>query len=389
MMAPFFNHDAFGLQAGLALAVLLGMGFGFTLERGGFGSSRRLAAQFYLHDMTVFKVMFTAIITAMVGLFGLVRLGFVDLDLVWINPTFLWPQIVGGLLLGMGFILSGYCPGTSIVAAASGKIDAIFAIVGVLIGIFVFGVAYGPALQAFHVSGALDRLTLFGLLGVPALPLAIGVAAMAGMAFVGAEWVERRFAHLAPDPAPRWNPRTRWAVVGGLLLAGLLFLALPAAAPRDARAAVSARISAMNLAEAIVAGEAGLVILDLRSASEFEAGSIPGAVPVGPEELANAGALEERLPPGHRAVLVDAGDGAAARVLLPGSLDARALEGGFPAWKALLDPSTAEGGTSPRELARRAALASFFLGAAVAVPAGAPGGAAPSGGARKKRGGGC
>ena len=74
--------------AGLVLAVLLGFGFGFSLERGGFGSSRRLAAQFYFHDMTVFKVMFTAIITAMVGLFGPRRLGLVDLAYVWINPTF-------------------------------------------------------------------------------------------------------------------------------------------------------------------------------------------------------------------------------------------------------------------------------------------------------------
>ena len=120
MNAPLLNNGLISLDFGLVLAVVIGAGFGFVLERAGFGSSRKLAAQFYLYDMTVFKVMFTAIITAMVGLFGLVKLGFLNLDAMYINPTFLWPQLAGGLLLGAGFIISGYCPGTSIVAFGRG-----------------------------------------------------------------------------------------------------------------------------------------------------------------------------------------------------------------------------------------------------------------------------
>jgi uncharacterized membrane protein YedE/YeeE len=118
----------------LLTAIVLGFLFGFSLERAGFGNARKLAAQFYLYDMTVFKVMFTAILVAMVGLYSLNGLGLVDMSMMWINPTFMWAQVIGGFLLGVGFILSGLCPGTSVVSAASGRIDAVVAFVGIFIG---------------------------------------------------------------------------------------------------------------------------------------------------------------------------------------------------------------------------------------------------------------
>ena len=92
---------------------LIGFGFGFVLEISGFGNSKKLAAQFYFKDLTVLKVMFTAIVTAMVLLFLSVGLGILDFNLVWVNPTYLWPGIVGGLIMGVGFIVGGFCPGTS------------------------------------------------------------------------------------------------------------------------------------------------------------------------------------------------------------------------------------------------------------------------------------
>ncbi|MGB2868684.1 MAG: YeeE/YedE thiosulfate transporter family protein, partial [Bacteroidota bacterium] len=142
MNAPFFKFGLFGDDVSLVVAFVIGIGFGFFLERGGFGSAIKLTAQFYLKDMAVFKVMFTAIITAMVGLFYLSVLGFVDLSLVYVNPTFLLPQIVGGLILGVGFVVGGYCPGTSCVAISSGKIDGVVYLLGMVFGIFVFGESF-------------------------------------------------------------------------------------------------------------------------------------------------------------------------------------------------------------------------------------------------------
>ena len=100
MMAPFFKFGLFGDNLGLVAAFLIGIGFGFFLERAGFGNARKLAAQFYLTDLRVFKVMFTAIVTAMLGVYYLSVFGFMDLSLVYLTPTFLPSQIAGGLILG-------------------------------------------------------------------------------------------------------------------------------------------------------------------------------------------------------------------------------------------------------------------------------------------------
>ena len=142
MNAPFFKFGLFGDSLSLVIAFLIGIGFGFFLERAGFGSARKLTAQFYLTDMAVFKVMFTAIVTAMLGVFYLGWIGFLDVSLVYITPTYLLPQIAGGLILGIGFAVGGYCPGTACVAVSTARIDAIVYLAGVIAGIFVFGEAF-------------------------------------------------------------------------------------------------------------------------------------------------------------------------------------------------------------------------------------------------------
>ncbi|HRB11636.1 MAG TPA: sulfurtransferase, partial [Vicinamibacteria bacterium] len=79
MTAPFFKYGLFGDEASLIVALIIGMGFGFFLERAGFGSARKLVAQFYLTDLAVFKVMFTASVTAMLGVTLLGWMGALDL----------------------------------------------------------------------------------------------------------------------------------------------------------------------------------------------------------------------------------------------------------------------------------------------------------------------
>jgi uncharacterized protein len=193
MNAPFFKFGYFGEEVSLIVAFAIGIGFGLFLERAGFGSGRKLAAQFYLTDLTVFKVMFTAIVTAMVGLFWLAVFGIVDLSLVYVSPTYLIPQIVGGLILGVGFVIGGYCPGTSCVAAATGRYDGMMYLVGIGIGIFFFGEAY-PITKGFYASTPMGQITLPQLFGVPYGVLVFAVVLMALGGFAGAEWVERKSA---------------------------------------------------------------------------------------------------------------------------------------------------------------------------------------------------
>ena len=193
MNAPFFKYGLFGDNVSLIVAFVIGIGFGFFLERAGFGSAKKLTAQFYLTDMAVFKVMFTAIVTAMLGLFYLAWIGLVDLSLVYVSPTYLLPQAAGGLLLGVGFVIGGYCPGTSCVAAATGRLDGIVFLAGIVAGIFSFGELY-PLLKGFYSSTPMGSITLPGILGISQGLVVFLVAAMAIGGFAGATWVEKRFA---------------------------------------------------------------------------------------------------------------------------------------------------------------------------------------------------
>ncbi len=193
MMAPFFKFGLFGDNIGLVVAFLVGIGFGFFLERAGFNSARKLAAQFYFTDLTVFKVMFTAIITAMLGVYWLSVLGVMDLSLVYLTPTFLAPQIVGGLVLGMGFVVGGYCPGTACVGVATGRIDALVLFVGIFAGIYGVGELY-PLISGFYNSTSFGQLTLPQVTGLPYGLLVFAVVLMALAGFAGAEWIEKRMA---------------------------------------------------------------------------------------------------------------------------------------------------------------------------------------------------
>jgi hypothetical protein len=193
MIAPFFKYGLFGEDLSLVVAFITGIGFGFFLERGGFNSAKKLAAQFYFTDLTVFKVMFTAIITAMVGLYYLSVIGFLDLSLVYLTPTFLLPQVVGGLILGFGFVIGGYCPGTSCVAVSTGRIDGLVYLGGIVFGILVFGEIF-PLVSSFYVSTAMGQITLPQITGLPYGLLVFLVVLMALGGFVGATWVEKKMA---------------------------------------------------------------------------------------------------------------------------------------------------------------------------------------------------
>jgi hypothetical protein len=190
MSAPLFKFGLFGDEISLVVAFVVGLGFGFFLERAGFGSARKLTAQFYLTDLAVFKVMFAAIVTAMLGLFYLSWAGLVDLSLVYLGPTYLVPQIVGGLLLGIGFVIGGYCPGTSMVAMATGRLDALLFGGGILFGIFAFGEAH-LAIRGFVYATPLGEVTLPQLFGLRYGLVVLLVVLMALAGFRGAEAVER------------------------------------------------------------------------------------------------------------------------------------------------------------------------------------------------------
>jgi hypothetical protein len=234
-MAPYAITELFGHWGANAVYLLIGFAFGAVLEMSGFGNSMKLAAQFYFKEMTVLKVMFTAIVVAMLLVFFTSAAGLLDFNLVWVPPTYLWPGIAGGLLMGIGFIIGGFCPGTSLVSAATLKVDGIFFVLGASFGIFLFGETI-QYYEGFFNSSNMGRFTLPEMFGVDAGVVVLAVTLMALFMFWGAEQLERIFGKTDPKAAPRW----RYGAAGAALAVALIVLVIgqPTAEQRWQRIAV-------------------------------------------------------------------------------------------------------------------------------------------------------
>lgn len=175
----------------LALALLIGVAFGASLEMAGLGNANKLAGQFTLRDFSVVKVMFSAILTAMLGTFWLGRLGVISLAALYVPETFLAPQVAGGLVFGVGFVLCGLCPGTACVAAGSGRADGVATMAGLFGGMLLAGLAL-PYLAPFYGSTALGALTLPDAAGLPYGVVVAAVVLMGVGCFVLIERWEHR-----------------------------------------------------------------------------------------------------------------------------------------------------------------------------------------------------
>jgi len=196
-MFPLVDAIGFGELTNFTVAFLLGIGFGFYLEQAGFGNANKLAMQFYFRDMAVFKVMFTAIVTAMTGLIVFSSFGWLDLSLLYINPTYLWSGVAGGLIMGFGFIIGGYCPGTALVGVATAKVDAVFSVLGGMLGMVIFAelIPIAPFTRFFNLKtdGFSGSLTLSQWFGVKPGVVGFFVMLIALGGFLAAEWAERKF----------------------------------------------------------------------------------------------------------------------------------------------------------------------------------------------------
>ncbi|MFY0653166.1 MAG: YeeE/YedE family protein [Cyclobacteriaceae bacterium] len=195
-MGPIIPIYEISQELNFLIAFAIGLGFGFALEQAGFSSSRKLAGMFYGYDTTVLKVFFTAAIVALLGLTFLNQFGMIDMDIVYINEYYINSAIIGGVIMGIGFIIGGFCPGTGVCAAAIGKIDAIGYLIGALIGIFIFGETYS-LWKGIYMKNYLGGIKLSTAIGISdGLLVLLVIAAAVAMFWVG-EWAEKKFSR--PD----------------------------------------------------------------------------------------------------------------------------------------------------------------------------------------------
>jgi rhodanese-related sulfurtransferase len=293
---PLPLTELLGQYGSYMVYLLVGIAFGATLETAGFGNSKKLAAQFYLKDLTVFKVMFTAIIVAMTLIFLSSALGLLDYNLLWVPPTYLWPGIVGGLIMGVGFIVGGFCPGTSLVAMATGKLDGVFFVLGVLSGIFLFGETVSN-FAVFFESSSMGRFTIPELFNLSYGTVVVGIVVMALLMFWGGEKIEAVMGGETAQKAPRWAI----PAAGFLIALATLSLVIGQPANDDRWQAIEAEKTALLDERAVQIEPAELlslindsmikaVLLDVRDERHFNQFHILGARRLPPGEVVKSAA---------------------------------------------------------------------------------------------------
>lgn len=292
-MAPFIPEGIINPELNLFFALVIGIGFGFVLEQAGFSSSRKLAGVFYGYDFVVLRVFFTAGVTAMVGLVFLGFMGWIDMSLVYINPTYLYSAIVGGLIMGAGFIMGGYCPGTSIVAATVGKIDAMLFLVGALAGMFIFG-HYYHAWEPLYTGHYLGSPFIYETLGISKAWFAFLLTLVAVVAFAITQKIEDNINKPTVDIIKQ---RPSYLMPGALLLMAMFFFLFLPSQRRSNAQEVPAHELLMMLQQddkyvdveevlyKIIHPDKTFVLIDTRPEAEYEKFTLPGAIHLSHEDI--------------------------------------------------------------------------------------------------------
>ena len=299
-MGPLIPQDIINGDLNFFFALILGIAFGFILEQAGFSSSRKLAGVFYGYDFVVLKVFFTAAVTAAVGLFFLKYLGWVDFDLLYINPLYLWSAIVGGVIMGFGFILGGFCPGTSLTAAVIGKIDAWFFIGGMFIGVLIFGFFY-PFFKPLHMGYFLGSPFIYDTLGMTQKWFLFWLIIIAVIAFAVTQLIE--------DNSTKFKElhNTQKLSIGYPLFFLLILAFVALWLPQQRNSFVNEKskkvlmeemlsikryVSTEKVANSIVNDQKDQYLIDVRSSQEYSDFHLPGAENIPLDNILNKTSLK-------------------------------------------------------------------------------------------------
>jgi len=327
------------------LFLTIGIGFGFILEQTGFGRASKLAGQFYFTDFSMFKMMFTTVITSAVLIYGAAAFGLLDMRKVFVPGTYLIPVAIGAFILGIGFIIGGLCPGTSMAGVATLKLDAMVFLSGVFIGVFAFGETV-PYFMGFWNTTNLGRLTVPDWLGISSGWILLGLVVVALLLFWASELYEKKTMDIDPKDAPK----ARYIGAGVLVALALVVLVIGDPGTKDYWAAVSAEQQARLDAREVqihpgellsIMHDKGknVILLDVRDARDYNQFHIRAAHQVDPTmEAVTDVALDELSDADGRTVVVAMSNGEEAatdawKVLIANDvINSYILEGGINEW---------------------------------------------------------
>jgi len=301
MINTMYQLDTLDSAKAFLAALLIGAAFGFFLERAGFGSSRKLTGVFYFKDMAVIKVMFTAVITAALGLTCCVVLGIVSIEGVYLMPTVYGAYIVGGLIFGVGFVMGGWCPGTAAAGISSGKIDALIFLAGAIVGSALFNEMFG-LIKPLYESGQRGVVFIYDTLGISKGTFNVLLSIAAVVMFWGCEWIEKR---KTGKPLGENTTILKTVSVAVLAIAVVLVAVgsgLPSSRQIGATAGVISSESQLleavdmaqdhiepeELAERMLRQEPGLIVVDIRPVVEYMDYHLPNALNIQMKDLHQA-----------------------------------------------------------------------------------------------------
>ena len=280
-LVPFIISEEFSL----VIAFFLGIAFGFILEQAGFSSTKKLVGLFYGYDFTVLRVFFTAGITAMAGVLLMGHYGLLDLDVIYVNPLFLKSALLGGVIMGVGFIIGGFCPGTSVCALAIGKLDALAFVFGAILGVWAFIESF-PLVENLYNAGNMGMVRISDFLGMSNVAFGFLLSLIAVGAFVATWFIENKVNGRDSKIEP--VKRNQYALAAAALFVVLAVVAfLPGekdiinmriAEAKRQQTCVFKEIPADKLADEIVNHYYSLNIIDVRSPEEFEKFHLPMAI---------------------------------------------------------------------------------------------------------------
>jgi len=280
-LVPFIISNEFNL----IIALIAGIGFGFVLEQAGFSSTKKLVGLFYGYDFTVLKVFFTAGVTAMIGVLLFGQIGILDLSLIYINPTFLWSALIGGAIMGVGFIVGGFCPGTSVCAASIGKLDGLAFVFGSGLGVLAFAEGY-PMFEKIYLAEDWGPVLMNEKLGMSKIVFAFLLTAFAFAAFYLSRLVENKVNGINAKLA-----KPRVIMYSSAVGFAFLILTVTAILP-DSNSRLETRINdalrhsdlssvevpADKLASEIINNYYRINIIDVRTPEAFKAYHLPFAI---------------------------------------------------------------------------------------------------------------
>jgi rhodanese-related sulfurtransferase/uncharacterized membrane protein YedE/YeeE len=296
-MAPFYPLGLISQEWYLVIIFFIGLFFGLVLEQSGFSSSRKLAGVFYGYDFVVLKVFFTAGVTAMAGLVILGYLGMIELNLIFINSNFIVSAVTGGVIMGFGFIMGGFCPGTSVTGAVIGKIDAMVFIAGIFLGIFVFG-SFETTFNKLFTGYYFDRELLSQTFGLSKHLMVFMMIFMALAAFGVAAYFEKRATN-GPAPTNKRYPKLGAEVTMAVIIA-LIILFLPQQKSKgvfetNEKALLTMISEGKNimspdeLAYLLINNPKQIGIIDVRGSESFNRFHLPGSVRIPLEQVTEKG----------------------------------------------------------------------------------------------------